>query len=64
MVTVNWKGRSGEKWRVPVGGGVGKIFSIGPQQMNTRLVAYYFPVRPDLTADWSLQWTIQFLFPR
>jgi hypothetical protein len=64
MMTVNWKASSGNKWRVPVGGGLGKIFSIGPQKMNTRLVAYYNPVRPDLTADWSIQWTLQFLFPK
>jgi hypothetical protein len=64
MLTVNWKGSSGNKWRVPVGGGLGKIFSIGPQKINTRFVAYYNPVRPRATADWSLQWTLQLLFPK
>jgi hypothetical protein len=64
LITVNWDGRDGDKWKVPVGAGAGRVFSIGPQRMNTRLAAYYNPVRPDLTADWTLQWTLQLLFPR
>jgi len=64
LMTVDWDGESGDKWRVPVGAGAGKVFSIGAQRMNTRLVAYYNAVRPDRTADWTLQWTLQFLFPR
>jgi hypothetical protein len=32
--TANWKADSGEKWLVPLGGGAGKIFSIGPQRFN------------------------------
>lgn len=64
LMSVNWKASSGDKWRVPVGAGVGKVFNIGSQAINTRLAAYYNPVRPSLTADWTLQWTLQFLFPR
>lgn len=64
LMSVNWKAQSGEKWRVPVGAGIGKVFSIGSQQINTRLAGYYNPVRPALTADWSLQWMLQFLFPK
>ena len=55
LMTVNWNGKSGEQWRVAVGVGAGKVLSIGRQRMNTRLVAYYNAVRPDLTADWTLQ---------
>jgi hypothetical protein len=64
MITVNWDGKDGDKWRVPVGAGLGKVFGIGSQRFNTRLVAYYNAVRPARTADWTLQWTLQLLFPK
>ncbi len=64
LMSANWKAASGEEWRVPVGGGVGKVFRIGNQNINTRLVAYYNVERPTGSADWSIQWTLQFLFPR
>ncbi len=64
LVSANWKAKSGEEWRVPVGGGAGKVFCIGSQNINTRLVAYYNVERPTRSADWSIQWTLRFLFPR
>jgi hypothetical protein len=30
IITVNWKAESSQRWTVPVGGGVGKIFHLGP----------------------------------
>jgi len=64
LMRANWKADSGQKWTVPLGGGVGKIFNIGSQAMNTRIVANYVVERPDKTADWTIQWTLQFLFPK
>ena len=29
ILTVDWDAASGEKWTVPIGGGVGKIFHLG-----------------------------------
>jgi hypothetical protein len=64
MITANWNASGGNAWTVPVGGGVGKIFSIGSQNINTRLTLYYNAARPEGAADFSLQWTLQFLFPK
>jgi hypothetical protein len=47
---------------VPVGGGVGKLFTVGKNAINTRLEGYYNPVRPDQSAEWSASFTFQFLF--
>ena len=47
-----------------MGGGVGKLFKIGSQKMNTKLEAYYNVEKPDGAPDWSMSWTLQFLFPR
>jgi hypothetical protein len=64
VMTANWYAESGQQWTVPLGGGVGKLFKIGSQAMNTRLEAYGNVVKPDGGPDWSLSWTLQFLFPK
>jgi hypothetical protein len=55
---------SNNRWTLPIGGGVGRIFKIGDQPVNAQLTAYYNVVTPDdIGANWQLraQWT--FLFP-
>lgn len=66
ILNANWKAGSGDKWTVPVGGGVGKVFKIGNQPMNASVQAYYNAVKPDTVqaADWQLRLQIGFLFPR
>jgi hypothetical protein len=55
---------SGNQWTIPLGGGFGKMFEIGSQKMNTKREAYYNVESPNGAPDWSLNWTLQFLFPR
>ncbi len=62
IMTANWKAK--EKWTVPLGAGVGRIFKIGEQPVNMRLRGYYNTVKPKGAPDWSLQFAIQLLFPR
>ena len=62
VITANWNAR--QKWTVPIGGGVGKIFKIGEQPINARAEAYYNVVRPDSGPDWTVGFQIQFLFPK
>jgi len=64
VLTANWKAESGQQWTVPMGGGAGKLFKIGNQAMNTRVEAYANVTKPDGAPDWSLSWTLQFLFPK
>jgi hypothetical protein len=64
IATVNWKADSGQKWTVPVGGGVGKIFHLGPLPVNTQLSAYYNVERPDFAANWQIRTQVQFMFPK
>jgi hypothetical protein len=64
ILSANWEGKSGEKWTVPLGGGFGRIFSMGGQSLNARMNAYYFVERPDGAANVQLQFTVQLLFPR
>jgi hypothetical protein len=64
IITANWQAESSNRWTIPLGGGVGKMFEIGRQKMNTKLEAYYNVVKPEGAPDWSMSWTLQFLFPR
>ena len=64
ILTVNWKADSDDKWTVPVGGGVGKIFHLGKLPVNTQLSAYYNVVRPDDAANWQIRFQVQLMFPK
>jgi len=63
IITANWEASSGDKWTVPVGGGVGKLFRLDKLPINTQLPAFYNVERPDLAADWQLRFQFQLLFP-
>jgi hypothetical protein len=66
ILTANWKQPSGEEWVVPFGGGLGKIFKLGPQALNGQVSAYWNAVIPDETpsASWQLRLQLAFLFPK
>jgi hypothetical protein len=64
IITANWEASSGNKWTVPLGGGIGKIFRIGKQPVNASVQAYSNIEKPAFGADWQLRATLQFLFPK
>jgi hypothetical protein len=63
IMTANWKA-TGEKWTVPVGGGIGHIFHFGRLPVNTQLSAYYNVVRPEFGSNWQIRAQVQFMFPK
>jgi hypothetical protein len=64
IATVNWQTEDDEKWTVPLGGGIGKIFHLGKLPVNTQISGYYNVVRPDDAANWQLRLQVQFMFPK
>jgi len=64
VITANWDASSGQRWTVPIGGGFGKLFTIGKQPINANLQAYYNVERPDSAPDWQIATTFVFLFPK
>ncbi len=64
ILTVDWKAASGQKWTVPLGGGVGKIFHLGKLPVNTQFSAYSNVVHPDGGADWQFRFQVQLMFPK
>jgi len=65
-ITVNWDAPENNKWIVPFGGGMGKIFAIGKQKLNGQVRAYWNAVKPDAVngPDWTLIAQLVFLFPK
>jgi hypothetical protein len=63
-ITANWEAESGNKWTVPFGGGVGRVFKIGKQPVKMSGALYYNAIRPDDASDWDLQFAMTFLFPK
>jgi len=64
IVTADWKADSSQRWTVPLGGGVGKIFHLGRLPVNTQISAYYNVVKPDDGPNWQLRVQVQFMFPK
>ena len=63
IITSNWVAKGDDRWTVPVGGGVGRLFKIDKLPVNTQLQAFYNVVRPTNAASWTLRFQLQFLFP-
>ncbi|MBL9147856.1 MAG: neuromedin U [Phycisphaerae bacterium] len=64
IITANWEADSDNRWTIPIGGGVGKIFRVGKLPLNTSLQGYYNVESPDVGPEWQLRFQIQLLFPR
>jgi opacity protein-like surface antigen len=64
IITANWNAPSGQKWTVPVGGGLGRVFKVDDQAYNASVQVYYNAIRPNNTADWNLRVSLALLFPK
>jgi hypothetical protein len=63
IITADWEADSDQRWTVPVGGGVGKIFRIARQPINMSGHMYYNTKKPDAVGDWTLRVQFQLMFP-
>jgi hypothetical protein len=63
VITANWKAAGGDRWTVPVGGGIGKVFRVSKQAIKAELQGFYSAVSPQQGPDWSTRLQFQFLFP-
>jgi hypothetical protein len=63
VITAFWN-LPGEKWLVPIGGGIGKVMTLGGLPFNVSIQAYWHAVRPTNSEGWALVVQFQSLFPR
>jgi len=62
--TANWEAEKGQRWTVPIGGGFGKMFTIGSLPMDFLTQAFYYVVKPDGGPDWQLRVQLKLIFPK
>jgi len=64
-ITSNWKMDSSERWSVPFGAGLGRVFKYSGQSFNSQLSAYYTVIHPNSLpyAKWQLRWQGAWIFP-
>jgi hypothetical protein len=63
IITANWKAPEGQKWVVPFGAGIGKLFRVGKLPINAQVGAYYNLVKPDVGPKWQFRIQVQFILP-
>jgi hypothetical protein len=64
VMTSDWTARPGQKWTVPVGGGMGRILKVGSQPINARVQFWKDVEQPKGGPSWTMQAQVQFLFIR
>jgi hypothetical protein len=64
IITTNWNANSSDRWNVPLGGGIGKIFRVGGKPLNASFQAFDYVVHPTAGPRWTVRFQLQFLFPR
>ncbi len=62
-ITANWLADSGNKWTLPIGGGIGRLFKVGDLPINAQVQGFYNAVRPDDTSDVQIRLQLQVLLP-
>jgi hypothetical protein len=52
-----------DRWMVPVGGGLGRVFKYGDQPINARVQFFNNVVKPAGVGSWMLPIQVQLPFP-
>lgn len=64
VMIANWDADSDNRWTVPLGGGINRVFTLGKQPLNASVQAYYNVERPKFAPEWSLRLQVNLLFPK
>jgi hypothetical protein len=62
IITSNWKA-VGEKWLLPVGGGIGKVFDVGRNPWAVSVQGYYNAIKPIAAPDWYVRLAVVAAIP-
>ena len=64
IMTADWEAESDNRWTIPLGGGLGKVFRVGKMPLNANTQFLKFVEAPDGGPEWQLRMQLQFLFPK
>ena len=62
ILSANWERDSGDQWTVPFGGGIGKVVRFGKLPVDFKIQAFSNVETPEGGADWSMMFSMKFLF--
>jgi hypothetical protein len=62
--SANWEAHDDQRWTAQIGGGFGRLFTIGEQPINIRGQGFYNVERPDSAPEWVATLNVAFLFPK
>jgi hypothetical protein len=64
ILVADWRAQAGNRWLVPVGGGVGKLVTIGSRPVDFAATFYGNAVTPAGTPTWQMNLQMTLLFPQ
>lgn len=62
IITANWNA-AGQKWLIPLGGGIGRRFDIASDPWAWSVQGYYNVIKPDGAPNWSVRLSIVTAIP-
>ncbi|UFZ05249.1 hypothetical protein LQG66_02690 [Bradyrhizobium ontarionense] len=63
-ITANWIANGRERWTVPIGGGIGRLFAVRGQAIDAQAGVYYNVMRPAFASNWQFRFDVSFFFPK
>ena len=63
-ITADWTAADGQKWTIPVGGGITRTLVFERQPMSLGFQYYYNAKRPDTAASSTLRFVISLIYPQ
>jgi len=63
-ITANWANHGGPRWTVPIGGGPGRVWTIGHQAVNVQTFFFGNVVHPPKASPWTFRLAFTLLFPK
>lgn len=64
LIAANWESEPDNRWTVPLGGGIGRVFKLNKMAVAIDAGAYYNVEKPRFADDWYTQVLVNFLFPK
>lgn len=61
-ISSSWDKPSNDRWKIPLGGGLGHKFNAFSREMEFQAQAFYTAVRPEKAPEWSIRFTLEMPF--
>lgn len=63
-ITADWKAADDNKWTIPLGFDIGRLFTFGDIPVNIQAGYYYYVKKPQYGPRWAIKAEVSFVFPK